>query len=216
MKQSPLFILITLIGVGCVTAAWMSPKSLLDSAQAKAIDAELPQRVLPDFASWPELRLKDIFKNPVGDLGLEYTDATRSLDGKQVRIVGFMSRSDWKRKDLFLLATFPLMLHDIEYGQADEIPPGAVLVKMPAGETAVHTQGPLMLAGTLRLGRFDAPGDRPIWAKLELHPDAKHWTPDPSLMKDLPEQERAQMAQLASLQANCNCRQCIQVRQAKK
>jgi hypothetical protein len=107
-------------------------------------------------------------------------------------------------------------LHDTEYFQADEIPSGSVLVKMPPGETAVHTQGPLMLAGTLRLGRFDAPGERFLWAKLELHPEAKHWKPDPGLMKGLPETERAQMAQLASLQANCNCRQCRQVRQGKK
>lgn len=176
----------------------------------------LPTAPIPEFATWPELQMKHLFKNPIGDYGLEYSDSARSMDGKPVRIIGFMAQTDWKQDNVFILSSFPLILHDREYGQADEIPAGAVLVEMPKGETVAFTKGLMMLSGTLRLGRFEAPGDRPLWAKLELHPDAKHWQPSPSLLTHLSPPERNQLTSLVRKQSNCSCRQCAQSRSPRR
>lgn len=208
-------LLAALLAVGATFAAVYSSKlpSEESTEEAASVTANID---IPPFATWPELRMKDVFRSPVGERGLEYSETARALDGHQVRITGFMAQTDWKDHSQFILATFPLILHDREYGQADEIPSGSVLVKMPEGETAAFTKGLLMLSGTLSLGRSDAPGDRPLWATLELHPDAKHWQPSPSLLSALPVNERSQIKTLMMKQSACSCRQCSQAKATRK
>lgn len=205
-------LLIALVTAGFAFAALCTSRNpAADKADATATVGQVIQDI-PEFGTWPELRMKDMFESPVGDRGLAYSSVAKSLDGRQVRITGFMAQTDWKDHGEFLLATFPLILHDREYGQADEIPSGAVLVKMPPGETAAFTKGLLMLAGTLKLGRVMAPGERPVWAVLELHPDAKHWHPGPSLLAHLAANEKVQIRNLLMKQTSCSCRQCNQAR----
>lgn len=218
MLNRPLPLLLALLVCGGAFAAMYASRAPERLEQNPALQAQVtpdPVRI-PEFATWPELRMKDLFKNPIGDYGLEYSDTAKALDGKSVRITGFMAQTDWKEYHHFLLATFPLILHDREYGQADEIPSGAVLVEMPKGEAAAFTKGLMMLSGTLRLGRFQAPGDRTIWARLELHPEARHWQPSPSLLTHLSEPERRQLTGLVQKQSNCSCRQCAQARPARR
>lgn len=218
MLNRPVSLLLALLVCGGAFAAMYASRSpaLSEQAAAPELKDQLAPAPIPEFATWPEIRMKDLFKNPIGDYGLEYSDAAKALDGKSVRITGFMAQTDWKEDHHFLLATFPLILHDREYGQADEIPAGAVLVEMPKGEAAAYTKGLMMLSGTLRLGRFQAPGDRTLWASLELHPDAKHWQPSPSLLTHLSEPERRQLTGLVQKQSNCSCRQCAQARPARR
>jgi hypothetical protein len=163
---------------------------------------------LPDFSSWPELHMPDIFQHPVGPLGLDYSPSVKALDGKQVRVMGFMALTDWADQSLMLLCPHPIILHDKEYAACDEIPSGAVLVRMPPGEQAAYAKGLFMLAGTLRLGRTAAPGERYLWATLELHPQAKHWTPSPALLSAYTPQHREQLDRLLVKQRHCTCRSC--------
>ena len=152
--------------------------------------------------------MTELFQHPVGPLGLEYRPEALALDGKQVRVMGFMARTDWADTSVFLLAPHPIILHDREYAACDEIPSGSVLVRMPAGEQASFTPGLLMLCGTLHTQRVDAPGERYLWSTLELHPLSKHWKPSPELLTTYTPQQKAQLDRLLTKQRNCACRSC--------
>src|SRR5262245_37677187 len=55
-----------------------------------------------------DLRFSDFFEMPVGSKGLRYTETARRMEGRRVRIVGFMVRQDQPTPGIFLLAPFPL------------------------------------------------------------------------------------------------------------
>src|SRR4030095_13909728 len=63
-----------------------------------------------------EVRFGDFFKRPIWPRGLEYTDAIQALDSKRVRIVGHMVQQSEPSPGLFLLAPFPMKLHEHEDG----------------------------------------------------------------------------------------------------
>ena len=221
LMRSPLVLLLTLCSAGTL-AALVAVNRVPDASEAAVVapvvvvpeeaKVELPPVVvkqeLPAFAEWPEFRMVNLFKRPVGPLGLEYTDEAKALDGKQVRILGFQASTDWQEKASLLLSPYPIILHDKEYGQADEIPPGSVYVKMPANEEARFTPGLLMLAGTLRLGRFEEHDGRHSAARLELDPRSKDWQPSPSLLSHRTRQEREFLQSLVKHQKRCGCTRC--------
>lgn len=119
-----------------------------------------------------ELRFRDVFKSPVGAYGLEATERLLSLDGKRVRIVGYMVRQAEGGAGAFALSPLPLTLGDADEGLADDLPPSALLVQMPAqaGLRPDHLSGLIQLTGRLRVGRAESaalPG-RVFPATLEL------------------------------------------------
>lgn len=221
LMRSPLVLLLTLCSAGTL-AALVAVNRVPDASEAAVVapvvvvpqeaKVELPPVVvkqeLPAFAEWPEFRMVDLFKRPVGPLGLEYTDEAKALDGKQVRILGFQASTDWQVKASLLLTPYPIILHDKEYGQADDVPIGSVYVKMPGNEQARFTPGLLMLAGTLRLGRFEEHDGRHSYARLELDPRAKDWQPSPSLLSHRTRQEREFLQSLVKHQKRCGCKSC--------
>lgn len=163
---------------------------------------------IPAFATWPEFRLVDLFKRPLGPRGLEYSDSARELDGKQVRVLGFCASTDWADKTTLLLSSMPVILHEKEYNQADDFPSGVLFVKMPEGEKARFTSGLLMLAGTLQLGRFEEPNGRISYARLVLDPRSKHWEPSPSLLSHYTPEQRDTLKMLVRQQKRCGCSKC--------
>jgi hypothetical protein len=136
-------------------------------APTAAAAPELPQ--LPEGVE--ELRFDDFFVKPVGPRGLVYTEKVRRLDGRRVRILGFMVRRDEAPPGTLLLAPHPIQLHDHEYGLADDLPPGTLTVIVP-GETEQlpHTPGLLLLTGRLELGSREEPDGRVSTARLFLDP----------------------------------------------
>lgn len=140
------------------------------------IDASTMKRPLaPEGVA--DLEWKDLFRPP-GRRGLEYTDRARSLDGKKVRVLGYMVHRDKPVPGTLLLTPYPMSLPEQEYGQADELPPTTVLVSVRdrAGEAVPYTPGPLLLTGTLRLGNREEPDGRLFAVRLELDPQPP--TPD--------------------------------------
>ncbi len=134
------------------------------------VDASTLQR--PEApAGVSDLDWKDLFRPP-GRYGLEYTERARSLDGKTVRLLGFMVRRDKPVPGTLLLTPYPMSLPEREYAQADELPPTTVLVTVPdrAGQAVPYTPGPLLLTGTLRLGNREEPDGRRFDVRLELDP----------------------------------------------
>lgn len=197
----------TLLGYAALKqpAPGAQPQSL---GSAAVVPVQPVAAEVPAFATWPEFRLVDLFKRPLGPLGLEYSDAAKALDGKQVRVLGFCASTDWDDKSTLLLSSMPVILHEKEYNQADDFPSGTLFVKMPEGEKARFTSGLLMLAGTLQLGRFEEPNGRIGYARLVLDPRSKEWEPSPSLLSHYTPAERENLKVLVRQQKRCGCAKC--------
>jgi hypothetical protein len=123
-----------------------------------------------------ELKFSEFFRQPIGPRGLDYTDRLRSLEGRRIRILGYMVRQDRPADHGFLLAPLPQTLHEEEYGLCDDLPATTLHVfttPEAPGQTA-FTPGLLLLTGKLRLGnRLELDG-RTSTVRLELDPP----TPD--------------------------------------
>lgn len=126
-------------------------------------------RLLPLPPGVRELKFSQIFKSPVGRLGLEITDELKQLDGRKVRIVGYMVHQTEPWSGAFLLAPVPVQLHEHEYGQADDLPASTIYVRMPAeGHAAPYTPGPMLITGTLHLGARDIEDERRTWVSVDM------------------------------------------------
>jgi len=155
----------------------------------KAEVLELP----PLPAGVQELNFKDFFKMPVGDYGLELTDRLRSLDGKRVRMVGYMVFEDLTRCNSCTVAktvggrpvpawmeatvpgrmmfTFrPCAVSFSHYGLSDDLPPQTVFVSVPdkVGQLVPFTPGPMLLTGILSVGSKKEMDGRISVVRLEL------------------------------------------------
>lgn len=118
-----------------------------------------------------ELKFRDLFKLPVGPKGLEPTKALRRLDGKRVRLVGYMVQQRTPLAGGFLLSPLPVAAGDEDESLADDIPASAIFVSLPHGAAATVPSLPGLLAitGTLRLGTREIPAaERVVAVRIEL------------------------------------------------
>lgn len=121
-----------------------------------------------------DLKFRELFKLPVGPKGLEPTDKFKALDGKRVRIVGYMVQQEPPVAGGFLLSPLPVTAGDADDSFADDIPASAIFVVLPKGADTVvpPLAGLLQLTGTLRVGAREMPGaGRVAPAVLELDRD---------------------------------------------
>ena len=132
-----------------------------------------------------DLRFRGIFK-PIGDYGLEFTDHLKSLDGKRVRIAGYMTRvcacKAGQCKHVpgrLLLGPRPVILDDAEMTYCDDLAPSTIFVTVPQfkRQPVPFVAGPLLLTGTLSLGRKEEPDGRVSWIRLQLDPPEETSTP---------------------------------------
>jgi len=131
-------------------------------------DFELP--ALP--AGVTQLVFSDFFRHPVGPRGLELTDKLLQLEGKRVRILGYMIQQSDPAPRCFLFSPRPVQMHEREYGFADELPASTmhVFTDASAPELVPFTPGPLLLTGTLSVGNRPEPGGRVSLVRLQLDP----------------------------------------------
>lgn len=118
-----------------------------------------------------ELKFRELFKLPVGPRGLEPTEKLTGLDGKRVRIVGYMVQQEPAIVGGFMLSPLPVAAGDADDSYADDIPASAIFVTLPkARETVVPPiYGLIQLTGTLRVGSREMAGaGRVAPAVLEL------------------------------------------------
>jgi len=123
-----------------------------------------------------ELKFRDVFKLPAGAKGLEPTETLRKLDGKRVRIIGYMVQRETPLRAGFVLSPLPVAAGDEDESLADDIPPSALFVSLSKGHEAVvpNLPGLLKVSGTLRVGAYEAPGaDRVVPARIELDGDVE-------------------------------------------
>lgn len=121
-----------------------------NATKAPAPELKLPP--LPDGVE--ELGFHEFFQNPVGPRGLEPSARLLSLNGKRVRILGFVAEMERSSKRDIIFAPLPLKPQPEEYGLADEIPATHVLATIPGNpdEQVPLVAGPLLLTGTLSVG----------------------------------------------------------------
>jgi hypothetical protein len=118
-----------------------------------------------------ELSFHDFFKLPAGPKGLEPTEKLLQLNGKKVRIIGYMAKDEEPTPGLFILSSLSVNVAEASDGPADDLPPARLFVHMPkedADKTLAFRPGPWVLTGTLQLGNQEENNGRTSYARLLL------------------------------------------------
>ncbi|MCH8856284.1 MAG: hypothetical protein IIA03_08610 [Proteobacteria bacterium] len=133
----------------------------VDAPKLVAVRGQLPP--LPTGVA--ELRFGDIFKLPVGPTGLEPSERLRELDGKTVRMVGYVASTESPAPGMFILSPLPVSIGGEDESLSDDLPPSAVFV---------HLQGPaalrglIQVTGVLNVGAQEEPDGRVSSVRLVL------------------------------------------------
>jgi hypothetical protein len=146
-----------------VTAWWLSrPEAGAKGAgggvaEVKAVEGvkEEPKMIGADeVGEYAAFEFGKVFERPAGPKGLEYTAAARALDGKKVRLTGYMVRHWHDDASVFLFTEYPRVLNVAEYGLADDLPPEAVHViqEVLPGRAPDWVRQRLVVLGRLELG----------------------------------------------------------------
>ena len=118
------------------------------------------------------LKFSEIFKQPIGPKGLEPTDAVRALDGRRVRIVGYVVEQENAASGM-ILSPLPVLLGDEDEGLADDLPPTAISVIPASKKPLPKVAGLVEVTGTLALGAHeDAATGRVMSLRLVAEPRA--------------------------------------------
>lgn len=138
------------------------------SAPTPAVFATAKLPPLPKGVA--ELKFHELFRQPVGPRGLELTESLRQLDGRRVRILGYMVEQSRPAPHCLLLSPMPIKLHEDEWGFCEDLPANVihVFVNPSAPELVPFTPGPLLLTGTLSVGNRIEPDQRVSTVRLQL------------------------------------------------
>lgn len=135
-------------------------------APALEVKGELP----PPPAGVASLKFGEFFIMPVGPKGLEPTGKLLSLDGRRVRLVGYVVREETPVPGRLLLSPLPVSVGDEDESLADDLPPTAVFVHLQdaKGRAAPYISGLLKLTGTLEVGAREESDGRVSAVRLVL------------------------------------------------
>lgn len=117
-----------------------------------------------------DFSLDRLYVQPAGRRGLEFTAEARELNGKRVRLTGFMVRQTQPIPWCFLLSPVTLTLHEREYGLAEDLPATALHVFFPRVLPPVlpWERRPLIATGVLSLGNREEADGRISSARLQI------------------------------------------------
>ena len=142
------------------------------SAEAKSsfVENAVVQKIPPLPPGVTELKFSEFFVSPVGPRGLELTAKLLSLNGKRVRMLGYMVRNERGLPGQFLFAAIPVQLHD--HDSSDDLPAALVHVSVPNSlNQQVPYAPPLMLlTGTLDVGPREEADGRNSLVRLAVDP----------------------------------------------
>lgn len=147
-------------------------------AAAAGAPRAIPANALPVLPPAPDgvthLDFEQFFKKPVGPRGLELTDTLQSLNGRRVRLLGYMVRQEQRTPGVFLLSPVPASTHESHYGLADDLPASTVHVSVPTMKYQIlpHTPGLMLLTGLLEVGNREEASGRISTVRLTLDPPA--------------------------------------------
>ena len=151
------------VGPNSVTPSRSRTNSL--AVAQSSIDSRSGPKVPPLPQGISDLSFDDFFKKPVGPFGLELTDRVKRLEGKRVRILGFMVREELEKdgddgpenapvRGRLMLTPLPATVNAAHYGLCDDLPPQILFVSVPSlrDQPLQHSRKPLLLTGVLSLG----------------------------------------------------------------
>ena len=142
----------------------------LAASQSAMAPGAVPNTTVPPLPNGvTELKFSEFFALPVGPRGLELTEKLRGLEGRRVRILGYMAQRAEQPPGGFLLTPFPMQVKD----QDNDFFPASVLqVSVPTmrGQTVPFAPGLMLLTGTLATGNRVEPDERVSLVRLALDP----------------------------------------------
>jgi hypothetical protein len=117
------------------------------------------------------LNFGDLVHHPIGPHGLEISANAKNMQGQNIRLRGFMVKSEEDAIGQFYLAPVPLQTSEHADGPANDLPASAVLVKLDPSQAnwaVSHKAGALVLEGTLLVGRHEDAQGTVSWFQLQL------------------------------------------------
>jgi hypothetical protein len=117
--------------------------------------------------SVPDLSFRDFYKMPVGPRGLEASPTLVDLDGKTVRMRGYMVHQDVPLPGVFILSPLPVELGDADESLSDDLPPNVVFVHFDA-EPLPYVRGEIEVVGQLDVGAQNEADGHVSQARLTL------------------------------------------------
>ena len=122
------------------------------------------------------LRFADFFQLPIGSHGLQLTPKLLQAQGTRVELTGYMVlQENGSKPGQFFFTPRPVRMSEHADGDADDLPPSTVLVKLAPAQSSwivPHTQGMIRLHGILSVGRQETEDGRVHWVQLQLDPEA--------------------------------------------
>lgn len=164
--------LFAVLSIGCLLAGCATKRQTASSASS------LP----PIPANVIELKFGEFFVSPVGPRGLVLSEKLTNLNGKRVRLLGYMVRQDGGQPGKFLFTAIPVQLHDHDAAFADDLPPATVHVSVPdsANRAVPYYPGLMLLTGILSVGHFEEADGRTSLVRLAADPPdqraARSWS----------------------------------------
>lgn len=119
----------------------------------------------------PELRFSDFFVRPAGPRGLEPTEKLLALQGRRVRVRGYVVAEEEPFPGVFMLAPLPVTVAERADGPADDLPAATLFVHLPdahRAESVTPAREPVELSGILDLGAREEPSGRISYVRLLL------------------------------------------------
>lgn len=172
-RLSLLLAAITLPAIGVAATDEMLPRqpAPMDAPRLPAtlaVAGELP----PPPPGVIDLKFRDLFKLPIGPYGLEPTEKLLGLDGKPVRLVGYMVKQEEPTPGVFILSPLPVSLGHEDEALADDLPASMIFVHLEGeGTPAVpYVPGLLQLTGVLSVGNREEADGRVSVVRLRLDP----------------------------------------------
>jgi hypothetical protein len=116
------------------------------------------------------IKFGEFFRMPVGPYGLEPSEKLLALNGKRVRLVGYMVREENPAAGCFMLSPLPVTLGDEDESLSDDLPPSTVFVHLANSRerNAPYIPGLIHLTGTLEVGAKDEAEGRVSAVRLIL------------------------------------------------
>ncbi|MBI3560692.1 MAG: hypothetical protein HY080_03100 [Gammaproteobacteria bacterium] len=116
-----------------------------------------------------DLKFHDFFKMPVGSRGLRPTEKLLQLDGKRIRILGYMVKQEEPLDGMFLLTALPVTMGDEDESLADDLPPATLFVHLQnTGQRLPYVAGLITLTGVLSVGGQEEGNGRVSTVRLLL------------------------------------------------
>jgi len=157
-----------------LTATLLCSACFAASALAQVLQLA-PVAPVAEAEEAPALSLQDFFQKPVGPQGLLISDRLRQANGKVVRLTGYVVQQEIATVGRFLLTPRPVLMSQHADGEADDLPPATVFVRLSEDQqdwAVAQTRGLVELTGTLEVGRQEERDGRVSWFRLQLAPEA--------------------------------------------